>query len=423
MPCIIGNAENCLDIFRLDYKVNQYKLNLLPQYLSLQKQSRNKIEIKETFNILKDKFVFGMIAHFKSFKYHDLLLKTFKKVHSNHPNTHLILMGNKDNDEGTLSIFNDLKMTINQDNLNSSVTFLLFEILARKGFGGGSAIYYTTDGSDPDVNDTLYTSAGIPIAANTVLKASILGGNGLTGPVATFDYIMKAGADLNGPATHTIVLKDQEWNIFSVPKIVASFTADTDPAQTTLTGLVSKLGTEGAAYVIEGSVWKNLVTEAIAAAAHPHYQKEVPQPLYGYVMYNDSGADITVTVTYEDIADVGIGGENFSRALSAGWNSVGVADYQKALTSDEADPMNVDTSDGVVSTYSVNPGGFTVGNLGYVLDYTANANNNSVNFAGTARLRNAGSDWRTNIINLRETRGYLIFISQGSSLGGSQYRP
>ncbi|PIV93791.1 MAG: hypothetical protein COZ17_02585 [Flavobacteriaceae bacterium CG_4_10_14_3_um_filter_33_47] len=124
MPCIIGNAENCLDIFRLDYKVNQYKLNLLPQYLSLQKQSRNKIEIKETFNILKDKFVFGMIAHFKSFKYHDLLLKTFKKVHSNHPNTHLILMGNKDNDEGTLSIFNDLKMTINQDNLNSSVTLL-----------------------------------------------------------------------------------------------------------------------------------------------------------------------------------------------------------------------------------------------------------------------------------------------------------
>jgi hypothetical protein len=341
------------------------------------------------------------------------------------PGSHTIWVGVTDTAGNASSNSNNFTVDLNSPGLadaGSTPSGIYNEAITVYLSGQSGTVYYTTDGSTPDAGDTLYTSAGISIAASTVLKAIVLGSNGTLGPVATFDYVIKSGADLSGPATHAIVLKNNQWNIFSVPKVVTSFTANTDPAQTTLTGLVSKLGTLGAAHIIEGNTWGSLAG-VIATVGHAHYALQIPQPLYGYVIYNNSGADITVTITYKDIATIGVGGENFSRALSAGWNSVGVADYEKALTSAEADVMNIDTSDGIASLNRVNSGGFAISNLGNILDYTANANNNSVNFAGTARLRSAGSDGSTNIINLRETRGYLIFISQGGSLSGSQYRP
>jgi len=124
MPCIIGNASNCLDIFKNDYTVKNHKLNILPQYLSLEKEHRDKSTIIKRFNISSNKFIFGMIAHFKSFKYHELLLKVFKIFNEKYPHTHLVLMGNKDNDEDTLSIYNDLKKDIISANLQLSVTLL-----------------------------------------------------------------------------------------------------------------------------------------------------------------------------------------------------------------------------------------------------------------------------------------------------------
>ena len=119
IPCIIGNAENCLDIFKKDYSVISSKLFILPQYISLQKEIRDKKSIKKTLDI-----VFGMVAHFKSFKFHDLLLKIFKKINLKYPSTHLVLMGNKENDVGTLKIYNNLKSTIVEDKIESKVTLL-----------------------------------------------------------------------------------------------------------------------------------------------------------------------------------------------------------------------------------------------------------------------------------------------------------
>mgnify|MGYP001599751367 CR=1 FL=1 len=124
IPCIIGNAENCLYIFKSDYNVNHNKLNLLPQYLSLKKKLRDKNKIKKTLKIPTDKFVFGMIAHFASFKYHALLLKLFKSFQKKHFNCHLVLMGNKLHGEGAMDIFNDLSRIINKANLKPNVTLL-----------------------------------------------------------------------------------------------------------------------------------------------------------------------------------------------------------------------------------------------------------------------------------------------------------
>ena len=271
---------------------------------------------------------------------------------------------------------------------------------------GNGTIYYTTNGSTPSTSSAVYTAAGITVSSDTVLKAVCLNSSGTLGSVSTFTYVIKT--DLDGTATQTIVLKSNQWNIFSVPKLVTSFIANTTPTTTSLTGLVGRLGAGGAAYLIEGNTWKNLTTNVIASSSHAHYGLEVPQPLYGYVMKNMSGADITLTITYDTTLASGI--TTFQRNLAQGWNSVGVADYLGALTANSTTTeLNVDTSDGI--------GGLSPAVLGYVLDYAANANNSSVNFAGTARLRQSGSSGTINIINPRETRGYLISSQAGSFVG------
>jgi uncharacterized protein YjdB len=272
---------------------------------------------------------------------------------------------------------------------------------------GNGTVYYTTNGSTPGTSSAVYTAAGITVSSDTVVKAVCLNNSGTLGSVSTFTYILKT--DLDGITPQTIVLKAGKWNIFSVPKTVATFTAfNTISTTTSLTGLTaSQLGIGGAAYLMEGNAWKRLTTDVIANSGHAHYGKEVPQPLYGYVIKNMSEYDITLTIAYDATLASGI--TTFQRNLAQGWNSVGVADYQGALSADSTSTINVDTSDGM--------GGMS--SLGYVLDYTANANDSSVNFASAAaRLRRSGYDASTiNIINPRETRGYLISSQAGSFVG------
>ncbi|OIQ22724.1 glycosyltransferase [Lacinutrix sp. MedPE-SW] len=127
MPCIIGNAENCFDIFKNEYQLNKKKFNLLPQYITLKKQKRDASTIKQKFNIPKGAIVFGMIAHFKSFKYHDLVLKIFIKLCETHENIHLILQGNKENDEISRGIYHDLEKQILDSKMTDKVTLLTNE--------------------------------------------------------------------------------------------------------------------------------------------------------------------------------------------------------------------------------------------------------------------------------------------------------
>ncbi len=124
MPCIIGNADNCFDIFKNEYEVKNKVFNLLPQYLSLIKENRDSDLIKEKYNISKGDIVFGMIAHFRSFKYHDLALKVFAKLAGDMENIHLVLLGNKDNDEICLEIYDDLNESISKMKLTDKVTLL-----------------------------------------------------------------------------------------------------------------------------------------------------------------------------------------------------------------------------------------------------------------------------------------------------------
>ncbi|SFJ09230.1 glycosyltransferase [Olleya namhaensis] len=124
MPCIIGNAENCFDIFKKDYKVQPSKFNLLPQYITLNREDSDMSKFKTTYGINKDKIVFGMIAHFRSFKYHDLALKIFYELSKNYDTAHLILQGNRENDHISNDIYLSLKQEIFDLGISDKVTLL-----------------------------------------------------------------------------------------------------------------------------------------------------------------------------------------------------------------------------------------------------------------------------------------------------------
>ena len=120
IPFVIGNASNCLSIFENEYPLPKEKLNLLPQYLTLEFENRNKVEVLTNLNIPTDVIVIGMIAHYRRDKYFDLvldafamtILKTTKKIH-------LVLLGNKGNDEASLNNYQALKSKVENLNLTA----------------------------------------------------------------------------------------------------------------------------------------------------------------------------------------------------------------------------------------------------------------------------------------------------------------
>lgn len=124
IPCIIGNAPNCLNMFENEYVVDKIKINLLPQYISLERVDKDKRELREKFNIPDNKVVIGMIAHFRVDKYHDTVLNVFIKLHENYPQAHLLFLGNKDNNEPSKDKFINLSRRIENNNLWDSVTLL-----------------------------------------------------------------------------------------------------------------------------------------------------------------------------------------------------------------------------------------------------------------------------------------------------------
>jgi len=264
-----------------------------------------------------------------------------------------------------------------------------------------ASIYYTTNESTPDITSTPYTETGISITGNMVLKAIAYTPEGAASPVETFTYIIKKSAgDLNGPVSHAITLAPG-WNIFSVPKVVASSNLAT-----------LSLGSGGGAYLLVKGQWVPYATAK--AAFHPSVDFA---PLYGYIVNNQSGGDLTLTVNYKETpTDLE---KQFARDFattggikSTGWYSIGVASPEKALTQGSTSSINVDTSDLI---YRQQGSAIT-----QIMDYTANANNSSVVFASTPINRIATGDYE-NQINPRETRGYVVFVSkEGSAISGNQ---
>ncbi|MGO4906202.1 glycosyltransferase [Flavobacterium sp. W20_MBD1_R3] len=130
IPCVIGNASNCLDMFTNLYSVNPRKLNILPQYLSMEFKHRDKQLLKTQIEIPHESIVIGMIAHYRPEKYHDLLLNVFEKLNQKHENIHLVFLGSKGNTSNTIEKYNDLSQKITEKNIFSKVK-LLSDVLAE----------------------------------------------------------------------------------------------------------------------------------------------------------------------------------------------------------------------------------------------------------------------------------------------------
>lgn len=165
VPCIIGNAENCFDVFVYKYKLKRDKMHLLPQYITLKRKNLNSDSLKKKFGISANKVVFGMIAHFAEFKYHDLAYNVFKKINEKYPDTHLVLMGNSENDEKAKNIYIKLKDSIEKDHFELNVTLLsnksVVEVLNAIDVG---MLLSLTEGTPNVVME--YMLYGLPVIAS-----------------------------------------------------------------------------------------------------------------------------------------------------------------------------------------------------------------------------------------------------------------
>lgn len=122
-PFFIANSDNGLEEFRTKYNVSKEKLYCLPQYVSIKKIILDKPLLKREFKIPENAIVIGMIAHYRSEKYHELLLKAFSKI-PNKSSIHLVLLGNKDNNDETLEIYTNLVNKVEELGISNYVSVL-----------------------------------------------------------------------------------------------------------------------------------------------------------------------------------------------------------------------------------------------------------------------------------------------------------
>ncbi len=104
----IGNAENCISIFREKYRIKEDKLFVLPQFPTLLRIDFDKNDIKAKFNIPSNNIVIGMIAHYRPEKLHNMVLDSFIELTYEFHNSHLIFLGDRNNTESTAHIFDNL---------------------------------------------------------------------------------------------------------------------------------------------------------------------------------------------------------------------------------------------------------------------------------------------------------------------------
>ena len=83
----------------------------------------DKEKIREKFTIPSNAIVIGMISHYREEKFQELLIEAFSVINSK-VNIHLVLLGNKDNNESAFKKFDLLKKLINKLNLSDKVSLL-----------------------------------------------------------------------------------------------------------------------------------------------------------------------------------------------------------------------------------------------------------------------------------------------------------
>ncbi|MCA1966386.1 MAG: glycosyltransferase family 4 protein [Flavobacterium sp.] len=123
VPFVIANAQNGLEVFQNYYKIPEKKLFVLPQYVSIKKIVLDTVSLKNKFAIPADSIVIGMIAHYRTEKFQELLLQSFSEIKTD-KKIHLVFLGNKDNSEETLEKYNAIVALSKSLNCFEKVSFL-----------------------------------------------------------------------------------------------------------------------------------------------------------------------------------------------------------------------------------------------------------------------------------------------------------
>ena len=124
IPCVIGNATNCLDMFKNIYIVNPEKLFVLPQYISLEYIEADKDLLRMKYSIPKESLVIGMIAHYREEKYHDLVLDVFNKLAIKYDTIHLVFLGNIENQIYAQEKYSQLSKNILENKTSNRISLL-----------------------------------------------------------------------------------------------------------------------------------------------------------------------------------------------------------------------------------------------------------------------------------------------------------
>src|SRR3989339_2033599 len=132
-------------------------------------------------------------------------------------------------------------------------------------------------------------------------------------------------------------------------------------------------------------------------------------PLFGYFIYNKTGADQTLTLYY--LNEVDPNERLFSRDLVPGWNVVGVANPSYALRKNENNGTDTDNVQNILTSLS--------GCIDTVLDFTEDQL-----FRSSVKI---GDQWgaRTyadanNLYDLRETKAYAVYLNTNCTYQGFQ---
>lgn len=123
VPFVIANAQNGLEVFQNYYKISEKKLFVLPQYVSIKRIVLDTVSLKDKFCIPNNSVVIGMVAHYRTEKFQELLLQSFSEIKTD-KKIHLVFLGNKDNDTETLEVYNSIITLSKSLNCYEKVSFL-----------------------------------------------------------------------------------------------------------------------------------------------------------------------------------------------------------------------------------------------------------------------------------------------------------
>ena len=131
VPAVIANSPTGLEMFREYFTLKESKAYILPQYLTMNYKHYSKGQLREEFKISKNAVVYGMVAHYRDDKKHELILEVFSDLIKLKQDVHLVFAGNRESSDATKIKFDRINDIIISKGLEKNIT-LISEVAIEK---------------------------------------------------------------------------------------------------------------------------------------------------------------------------------------------------------------------------------------------------------------------------------------------------